>query len=265
MLQTPRALPSLPAAHAHAMALLARHEAGIAELAAVIESDPALTSAVLRAANSASNWAMRPIDTANEAVVRIGLEQTRRIVAGGALRHAFATLDRSGLDADEMWRHLLATALIGDATARRQGPITAAFTAGLLHDIGRLAMAAQEPGRYAEVVAAVRDGADPCDAERAAFGIDHAAWSTVIAVSWGLTEEIAAALGDHHEGAGGPLAWVVWNAREVAWCAGVGDGLLRPEAPTLDEQPEHSEILDALGGIEGLDERVNWYRGVLQA
>jgi hypothetical protein len=58
---------------------------------------------------------------------------------------------------------------------------------------------------------------------------------------------------------------VVWSARDVAWCAGVSDGLLRPAAPTLDEQPEHGEILDALGGGEGLDECGSWYRGVLQA
>ena len=65
-----------------------------------------------------------------------------------------------------MWRHLLATALIGDATVRREGPTTSAFTAGLLHDIGRLAMATQEPERYAEVVTAVHDGADPRERKR---------------------------------------------------------------------------------------------------
>ena len=37
----------------------------------------------------------------------------------------------------------------------------------------------------------------------------------------------------------------------------------RPEAPTLDQRPEHAEILDALGGVAWLDERVSWYRGVI--
>ena len=131
-------IPALPIAHGRALALLAQRDVEIARLAEVIESDPALTAAVLRAANSAISSPAQWITTAREAVVRIGLDTTFNIVSGMIVNSAFGDLQRAGLDAGELWRHLIATALLADAAASAAGERTEAFTAGLLHDVGRL-------------------------------------------------------------------------------------------------------------------------------
>ena len=258
-------LPTMPVAHAQALAMLARHDAAAADLAAIVEGDPALTASVLRAANSAASAPLAPLRTANDAIVRIGLSTTRRIVAGAALGRSFTDLGRSALDVDELWRHVVACALLADATAWADGPRTEAFTAGLLHDVGRLAMAAQDPERYTTVVARVRAGEDACAVESAAFGVDHVAWGTEIGAAWGFPDDVAEAIADHHDGGNGALSWVTWNGRRIAGGLGIGDGMLPPDDPETGPGPEDVAIAEAAGGTEGLNSQIEWYRGAFTA
>ena len=258
-------LPTLPVAHAQALAMLARHDIAASDLAAIVEGDPALTAAVLRAANSAASAPLAQIRTANDAIVRIGLSITRRIVAGAALGSSFTDLGRSGLDVNEMWRHVVACALLADATAWADGPRTEAFTAGLLHDVGRLAMAAQDPERYATVVARVHAGEDARTAESAAFGVDHVEWGTEIGDAWGFPDAVADAIANHHDGGEGPLAWVTWNGRRIAGDIGIGDGMLPPDEAEAEPDPEDAAIVEVAGGGESLDSQIEWYRGAFAA
>ena len=262
-MRQPQELPPLPAAHARAIEMLARHDAEPGEMTEVVEGDPSLTTAVLRAANSASSAPRQPLRTALDAVIRIGLGPTRRIIAGAALRRNFDGLDGSGLVADDLWQHLLATALLADALAWTNGPRTQAFTAGLLHDLGRMAMACAEPARYADVLRYIRDGAEPMEAERRVFGVDHAAWGADLAARWGLPEEIATVIGSHHEGDGSPLAWVTWQGRELAGRLGIGDGITPGGSSAADLGPDDEAVLATFGGYDGLLRRVAWYRGAL--
>ena len=171
-------LPTLPAMRARGLSVLLQQDATLAALAAPVESDPALTAALLRAANSAVSSPRDRVATAADAIVRIGVDETRRIVIGTILHEAVGDLDQSQLDLNEMWRHLLATALLADSvTWHSQDPkerSPAAFTAGLLHDIGRLALIAQHAVAYNGVVELVRIGADPIEAESQLFDTDHA-------------------------------------------------------------------------------------------
>ena len=141
------------------MSLALSQDASLSEFAAMVESDPALTAALLRAANSAASSPMSPVAAASEAIVRVGMTEARRIVGGAAMSGPLDGIQVTGVAIDEMWRHLLTIALLADAAAwlsvrpgdeRRQG----AFTAGILHDVGRLAMMLEQP----HAVAAVRSG-----------------------------------------------------------------------------------------------------------
>ena len=108
----------------------------LAELAAAVESDPALLTALLRAANSAGSSPREHVGSAGAALVRLGLEPARPIAMGVLLREGFTGLDGSLYDLDELWRHLLVVALVADALAWLDTPPGAprpsAFTAGLL-------------------------------------------------------------------------------------------------------------------------------------
>jgi len=255
-------IPPLPIAHARALELLSMAEPSLTDLETVIELDPALTAAVLRAANSASSAPLNPIRTARNAIVRIGVQVARRLAIAKALDASFPNLPESGLDIDEMWRHLVACALLANSFRSRSPNHSEAFTAGLLHDIGRLAMAAQDPKRYAIVVAMARNGVEAGAAEREVFGLGHLEWGMAAARKWRFPQEIVDAIGHHHDLAAPGLAGLVARARETAIELGIGDGLRGPEPPPgnaaaqalTGEQLDRSPILREL----------EWYRRSLR-
>lgn len=258
-------LPTLPATHARALALVGRNDVEIGDLARVVEADPALTIAVLRAANSAASAPAESVNTAQTAIVRIGLESTKHIVTSAVVGDAFSGLDTAGIDAGELWRHLIACALLSDVTAWGRVQNSNAFTAGLLHDVGRLAMAQAEPERYAKVTKLMQMRLDPLEAEQRIFGYNHLEMGIRVARSWEVPEEMVEAIGDHHSGDQGPLAWVVWNSRRVVWSLGFGDGVERPESVTFDPKSEDAQLVEALGGVSQFLETIDWYRGAVTA
>ncbi|RLT28438.1 MAG: HDOD domain-containing protein [Chloroflexi bacterium] len=256
-------LPPLPGTQARAFGLVIRADATFKDLASVIEVDPALTGAILRAANSASSSPIARIDVAERALIRIGMERTKRIIAGAIVSGNSSQLRRVGIDMDEFWRHLIACALLADTTAFGGDHRTVGFTAGLMHDIGRIAMAHSFPGQYAEVVQLVRSGMDACAAEEQIFGTTHTVVGAEVAQAWGLGDDLVEAISDHHYGALGTLSWLIWNSRRLSWSLGIGDGLETPEAVTFDPNGEDSEIVRALGGVEGFENQINWFMGAI--
>ena len=256
-------LPSLPVARQRAFTVLANPEVPLREVGSIVEADPGLTAALLRAANSAAYAPLKRIGTANGAIVRIGLAMTRRILASAALGQSFAAVQHAGIAVDDLWAHAVATALLADASAWADGPHTEAFTAGLLHPIGRLAMAVEDPSLYQRVVRRVHAGEAPLEAEEAVFGRDSAQWGTEVARAWDFPDHIVDAIADCYSGEGSPLGRVVWNARRITWSLGYGDGLQRPREVTFDPDSEDGSILANLGGPNALDAQIRWYSGAM--
>lgn len=256
-------LPALPVARQRALALLANPDIPLNEVGAIVEADPGLTASLLRAANSAAYAPLKRIGTANGAIVRIGMETTRRIVASAALGQSFAAVQQAGIEVQELWTHAVATGLLADASAWADGPRTEAFTAGLLHPIGRLAFAVEAPERYRKVVQLVAAGRSALDAESAVFGCDSAQWGAQVARAWDFPRHIVDAVADCTTGEGSPLAWVVWNARRIAWSLGYGNGVERPEAVTFDATSEDGSVLASLNGAAGLEAQIRWYSGAM--
>ena len=255
-------LPTLPAPRARALLLLTDDRSELRAIAETIESDPALTIAVLQAANSAASASRLRIQTAQAAVVRLGLGPTRRIVTGAVVGDTFRDLERAQIDVDAMWRYLVATALIADATAGSRGG--SAFTAGLLHDVGRLAMAAADADRYGDVVTQARAGLDVLTAERELFGEDHTTFGYRIADDWLFPDDVAEVVLDHHRGEATPLSTAVFQARRIARALGLGNGVETLTDPHLDPDSEDAAIVRRLHGPRALVARIEWYRGAMQ-
>lgn len=255
-------LPVLPVAHARVLSILGQQVASISEIVVVVESDPALTASVLRTANSAASSPLSRIDTANNAIIRIGLSMTRRILTGAVIKETFRGLERSGLEVDELWRHLLMTALLCEGATPDAGARTVAFTAGLLHDVGRLAMASSAPDEYRRVLELVGRGEVAAEAERLVFGFDHSEWGVEVGRAWEFPDEVVDAIAHHHDG-GHSLAQRTVDARDIAWRLGAGDGLVRPAGPALETTVREAELLESLGGRSGLEKRVEMYRGAI--
>lgn len=258
-------IPTLPVAQVRAMGLISNPQPSFEELGSVVDADPALTAALLRAANSAISSPVDRVRTSRVAMVRIGATETRRIIMSIALNSTFGSLERSNLDETELWRHLIATGVLADATAWGEVRHSEAFTAGLLHDLGRLAMAAQDPVRYSKVVELVRRDVTAMDAERIVFGLNHAQWGEAIGRSWGFPSDIVDAIAEHHTGAQRGLSWVVTRARELAASLGIGDGLTPPEPPDPNSEAAMLPVIDELGGEEAVIKRVEWYSGAFRA
>lgn len=258
-LPLPPELPILPTPRERALLLLMNPDADIAGFIAVVESDPSLTTAVLRAANSAVSWPVRPIRTAGEAVVRLGTTPVKHLLTATLVRSQFARVEPAGIDPDELWMHLLGCALLCEEQAEHPDQRPVAFTAGLLHDLGRLAMAAQAPSRYREIVLEAQSGADVCVQERHFFGIDHAEFGLRICERWRLPDEVSRAVAEHHSPSPSPgVPAALATARDLLARLGIGDGVVRPgpRDPAVDEHP----LLAAMDGGTRLMEAIRWFR-----
>ena len=128
----------------------------------------------------------------------------------------------------------------GDGAAHSAG-----FTAGLMHDIGRIAMAQIDPDRYRKVAGRVRSGVEAIEAERDIFGSDHCEWGADVARAWAVPEDIVGAIGGHHgappreltdeqtEEQTGELARAIEQAHAVLRAVGIGNGLQPPDVEPL--------------------------------
>ncbi|MDA0352936.1 MAG: HDOD domain-containing protein [Chloroflexi bacterium] len=260
-------VPVLSPAHSQSVSLIMSKQATITEIAAVVEVDPAITLALLRFANSAADAPAQRIVRASDAIVRLGLEETQRVILGIVMQQSTgADLTKSGLDQDELWRHLVGTALLADAIASTDESVRAirplAFSAGLLHDVGRLALACSSPPHYQRVLRRIKAGATDIEAERAEFDTDHQTLGIEVASIWGLPDALIPAIGEHHDATEG-IGAVVRRARQLTVKLGIGDGV-SPRGPrTLTEADDDAIAVMHAGGPAQLEARINWFSGGL--
>ncbi|MFN2370267.1 MAG: HDOD domain-containing protein [Candidatus Krumholzibacteriia bacterium] len=224
-------IESMPAAVARLAAMLDDPDADASTLARVLELDARLTGDVLRLANSAWSQPTQPILTVRDAVLRIGGAVILKLAVGSCaapqLARASAGYD---LAAGELWRHSVAAALAAErmqqyATANIPG---AAFTAALLHDIGKVPLNRRlgDDGLRRLWALVEDEGLSPLAAERRLLGTDHAQAGEAVAREWGLPDLLAEAVGSHHDPDAEPsvMTDAVHVANLVAKFIGVGLG-----------------------------------------
>ncbi len=193
-------LEPLPGHVLEAMHLLDDLNSTADQVAEVIGRDPVLAARVLRLANSALYMRTRRVATLREAVVLVGFAAVRSLLVTAVAYDAFARgAPGYGLDRGKMWEHALAVATVARHLAQaRQLPGEAAFVAGLLHDMGKMALSYSLQEQYQAVMEAVRNGADFVEAERAVLGWDHAQVGAEAARRWNLPEALVEAIEYHH-------------------------------------------------------------------
>lgn len=203
ILSSLESVPSMPAAALEAIGLLQDPDVDLVRLMQTIEYDPGLTSNLLRLANSAYYGGARTTSSLRDAVVRLGTKCILQMVVAGAassvIRPAVAGYD---LAPGELWRHSVAVAVGAEQLAFALGikPPDHAFTSGLLHDIGKIAL-----GTFMEVDATpimVLAQAEQLSfevAEQRVLGIDHAEAGAALLDAWELPEEIVMVNRWHHD------------------------------------------------------------------
>jgi HD-like signal output (HDOD) protein/CheY-like chemotaxis protein len=197
------ALPSLPSLYFEIMRDLGSPETTLDTIGATIAKDPGMTAKILQLVNSAFFGLRRHLSDPTEAVLQLGLDTIKSLVMGIHIFSEFDTAKSGRLDPDRIWRHSLAVAASARRISRLERQenlvVEEAFTAGLLHDIGRLVLIANLPVEYAEVVTrAEATGTPLMSAERAAFGASHAEIGGYLLGLWGLPVSLVEAVVYHH-------------------------------------------------------------------
>ena len=194
-------LTPLRAVATKAISIAEDERAAAMDLATVISSDQALTAKLLRLSNSAYYGYARRISNVREAVILLGMRTVRSVAISSAIIEAFRVPEIEGFDQDLFWAHSVCVGLVAEVIARdaRTARPEDAFTAGVLHDVGKLAMMLTEPQLFARVVDLVQtEQMKYCDAELAVCDLGHEHDGARLAHPSKFPEPLVAAIRDHH-------------------------------------------------------------------
>lgn len=202
VLATIKSLPAAPMVLARVLLIMEDPKAGSAELIEAIEIDPGVTANVLRVCNSPYYAGTRQLSTLQEAVHRVGTRTIMQLVTMGASKPLLGGEHEGyGFAAGDLWRHSVSTALACRLLATRtQHPrMSLAFTGGLLHDLGKIALDTLLKDSYQQVREKVEAGATFQEAEQEVLGMEHAELGARIAENWGFPESLVRMIRHHHE------------------------------------------------------------------
>jgi putative nucleotidyltransferase with HDIG domain len=163
-----------------------------------------LTAKILKLVNSAFFGLPQRISNPAKATSLLGVDLIKAIVLTSGTFDKFKNLDVSGFSLDDMWQHAMSTAACAKIIAQQSNfdrkDTDTAFMSGLLHDIGKLLIAAHMPDKFAQVHDHIkRHGTTMASAEMAVTGTTHAAIGAYLLGLWGLPDPIIDATAFHHE------------------------------------------------------------------
>lgn len=237
-------LPSLPVVVMELLASMGQDDANIEALAEKITKDQALSAKTLRLANSSFYGMARQVTTIQEAIAILGFRTVRSLAATAALIGNFSANPGNSFDFTPFWRHAIGAAVC----ARELAPHLhlnpdQAYTAGLLHDIGRLVLVTQfQPQYQATMTYRAERDCHLLDAEHAVLGLDHAQVGHALTRHWQFPLTMQQALAEHHAPSSfgmQPLSLVVMAADAIAHALDLSldaDDLVAPVPPGLWQQ-----------------------------
>ncbi len=193
-------LPPFPQVAVKVLQMARDENVQMHQLCDLISSDPAFASEVLLVANSLLYAPRYPATSILQAVAVLGANMLQGMcVTVGVRSYLGKTLTHPAMRA--LWRHNLATALVAQRIAQA-GFLDkdTAFTAGILHDVGRMGLAVVQPAAYAALLDKHRGPAESMlEAERELFGWDHCQTGRQLIGDWKLPQEFDAIVSQHHE------------------------------------------------------------------
>jgi putative nucleotidyltransferase with HDIG domain len=191
-------LPPFPAVALRALNMMAGTDTSLLDLCDLIRSDPAFSTAVLRLANSPLIGFPKQITSVLQASMLLGFRRLKSAVITIGLRSYLENLYTPLLQS--CWRHCLACAIVAERTAESAFlDKNFAHTAGILHDIGRIAMATSMPRSYARVLEIeANQPEDLLRTEGEICGIDHCQAGLALVKAWELPAAFIEITSCHH-------------------------------------------------------------------
>jgi len=201
-------LSTLPSIALHVYNIASDPDSKVDDLVRVIMVDPALTLKMLKIVNSPFYGFKQRISTVKQAVIVLGTDEVKNMAFGLALSKTFMEADLKGLiDPKLLWKHSLGTALITSYLCQDFSDFKDAgiFTAGLLHDFGKIFLVENFPGLYEQALKkSEKTGISSAAIEEEIMGIDHAAIGRMISENWNLPASLTQAVSYHHHPSAAP-------------------------------------------------------------
>ena len=195
-------LSPLPDTAIKLMSVMNDPRSGMDQIVDAVKYDQAVTSNVLKLCNSAYFGLSRKVTSLNDAMLTLGTVKVLQLVLSV---HTNSMLTREqkgyGLEAGALWKHSVAVALASSIFSQRlrQPNANLAFTAGLLHDIGKVVLNEYVGDKFAEIVCRVTEhGAAFAEAEHDVLGFSHEEIGAMVAENWKLPEPIVRCIRYHH-------------------------------------------------------------------
>jgi len=242
-------LPSLPEIYLRVSQQLEDENASVEQIGITVQNDPAISSRVLKMVNSAYYGLPNQVASIDQAVSLLGRERLKHILIGSVLRGVFSSQDDPAFSMQAFWQHSIKTSIIARHLAQQSAQIDepeAMFTAGLLHDIGKLLLINKYPERMlAAEEYMIQKRVDILSAELSQIGLTHTAVGEALMDHWGLPKLLIDCAASHHEavhdGANRYATHLIYLANQLSGYV-----------PPLDDQ-ETQDILDDID---------NWDQGV---
>ena len=197
-------LPSIPGLYDQVITELESPRGSMDLVARLVARDPAISARILQIVNSAAFAPAQPITSPHDAVLFLGAECIKAVILFGEILAPLKNTVCRGFSLSDLWRHSVSVGTMALQIARMEKASTeireASFTAGLLHDVGKILFVGNMPVRYGVVVERARlQNITLKDAEEQVFGINHADLGALLLTSWGLPQTLIDTVGWHHE------------------------------------------------------------------
>jgi putative nucleotidyltransferase with HDIG domain len=250
------ALPSAAHIYRELTEALSNPNVGLADVAAIVERDPAMSAKVLQLVNSAYFGLSKRVTSIAQAMVFLGSDTMKGLVLTSQVFSMLETQPLPGLSIDDLQQHSLMTARLAKRLVSSQRVAEDAFTAALLHDIGQIALAIGVRDRYAEILRDARTRQRPLqEVEYERLGVSHAEVGAYLLGVWGLPFSVIEAVAYHHR----PSA-VEAGDREVIAAVHVADTIVEAGDSTEPGATTGLDVafLDASGWAAAVPKAREW-------
>ncbi len=197
-------LPVLPMLYQKLIEELEHKEPSLERIGKLIESDIGMSVKILNIVNSAYFGLSKTLTSASQAVAYLGLNIIRDLVLVVKLFEQFEGTAIANVNFDRLWQHCLSVGICAKQIVQLEGgaesEANAAFTGGMLHDLGIIILASQMPGQFQQIIEQERENHSPIyNLEQDLFGISHAELGAHLLEIWGLPLNLVETVGFHHQ------------------------------------------------------------------
>src|ERR1051325_1273169 len=243
-------LPSMPSVYLQIVQALQSSDEPVGRIAQIIATDPGLTAKVLQLVNSAFFGFSRQVSDADEAVMLLGLSTIRSLALSARLFSAFESKRLEGCSVEQVWNHSMSVGQMAKKIVQLEGGDEAmaeqSFTAGLLHDVGKLILVENLGPKYVDLLNRARKEQQRLiTAEQQGLRATHAEVGAYLLDLWGLPAPLVEAVALHHQP--GKTSELKFSALTAVHAANVIEQESQKSDP--EEPLDHfdSEYLDQLG------------------